>query len=207
MANRVRTREFRSILREVRKLRDWMVERNGFEPSVPLIRHGIRCLYTQLLFFVPLDRALKAALFLHLADLVVARTEMEDSVELRAGEDSGAEASQIHRAVDRSLFQPPLLRGNLGDAARIVVGLLFEHCGGKGARRKAHRLGLLAADPAARQEGKVLRAMRPDHPVPERADVAGARGDRGKADTRIIGDEDHIRTYTELGRACQAIAR
>jgi hypothetical protein len=31
------TREFLSILRDVRKLTDWMVERDRFEPSVPLV--------------------------------------------------------------------------------------------------------------------------------------------------------------------------
>jgi hypothetical protein len=35
-ANRAHTREFRSILRDVRKLRDWMGERSEFELPVPL---------------------------------------------------------------------------------------------------------------------------------------------------------------------------
>jgi hypothetical protein len=33
IGNRAHTREFRSILRDVRKLRDWMVERGEFELS------------------------------------------------------------------------------------------------------------------------------------------------------------------------------
>jgi hypothetical protein len=40
MPNRAHTREFRSILREVQKLMDWMVERDRFELSVPLIDRG-----------------------------------------------------------------------------------------------------------------------------------------------------------------------
>jgi hypothetical protein len=36
--NRAHTPEFRSILRDVRKLRDWMVERNEFELSVPILQ-------------------------------------------------------------------------------------------------------------------------------------------------------------------------
>ena len=36
LGNRAHTREFRSILRDVRKVRDWMVERGEFELSVPI---------------------------------------------------------------------------------------------------------------------------------------------------------------------------
>ena len=32
------TREFQSILRDVRKLTDWMVEEDGFEPPVPVVQ-------------------------------------------------------------------------------------------------------------------------------------------------------------------------
>ena len=35
IGNRAHTREFRSILRDVRKLRDWMVEQGGFELATP----------------------------------------------------------------------------------------------------------------------------------------------------------------------------
>ena len=36
IANRARTGGFRAILREVRKLTDWMVERSEFELPVPV---------------------------------------------------------------------------------------------------------------------------------------------------------------------------
>ena len=38
IANRAQTRGFRAILRNERKLEDWMVEQKGFEPSTPTLR-------------------------------------------------------------------------------------------------------------------------------------------------------------------------
>src|SRR5258706_199321 len=110
---------------------------------------------------------------------------MKNGVELRARQHGGPEPLHIRRTIDRELLQPKLLRRNLRDSPRVIVSLLFEILGGKHPRREADRLGLLAAYPAAGKERHVLGAMRPDHPVPERTDVARASGDRRKTDARI----------------------
>ena len=40
IANRAHTRAFPAILRDVRKLRDWMVEQKGFELAAPMIGYA-----------------------------------------------------------------------------------------------------------------------------------------------------------------------
>src|SRR5580704_5535882 len=112
--------------------------------------------------FVPFDRTAETALFLNLANILVPGSEMENRVELRACLNGNPKASQIHRPIDRQLLEPKLLRGDLGHATSVVIGLVFERLGRKDPRRESHRLGLLAADSAAGKESQVLGAVRTD---------------------------------------------
>jgi hypothetical protein len=54
-----------------------------------------------LFLFVPLDCAAQTTLLLDFPDFLVARTEVEDSVELARRLHRSPEALQIHRAIDR----------------------------------------------------------------------------------------------------------
>ena len=139
-------------------------------------------------------------------NLVIAGAEVEDRVELGARLNGNAKAAKVHGAVDRELFEPELLCRDFGDPARVVVSLLFETLFGEGARRKAHSFGFLATDLAAGQEGEIFGPMRPDHPVPESANVTGAGGNRWEADAGVFGDENHVAADTKLSRARQAVA-
>src|SRR5262249_12798520 len=109
-----------------------------------------------LFVLIPLDRTAQPTFLLHRANLLIARAEMEDRIELGAGQHGGAEPPDIHRPVDRKLLQPEFLRGNLGYPSCVIVGLLLEGLGGEGTGGEPVRLCFLAADPAAGKECQVL---------------------------------------------------
>src|ERR1700722_1562869 len=153
-----------------------------------------------------MGRRAQSPLMVDVANLLVAGAEVEDRVELSAGLNGNAKATQIHRAVNPQFLQAKLLRGNLGHPAGVVVSLLFESLFWESASRKSHTFGFLAANLAARQEGQVFGPMRPDHPVPESTDVTGASRNRREADASVIGDENHIGADAELRSAREAVA-